>query len=229
MRNQSRLITLFFAAFVVIGISTVTVIKASGTSEPPVVTAVTPAPVVASSTPQLLQVTGTGFAPGLVVELTVQGQTETFSGAAVQNAKATTFEISVVLAQAGAASLVVRNTDGGVSAPFALTVTSGPAQKPAPAPAPQPTPVIDRADPEKATRSTVAQPVNLSGKSFVQGLVVTVTDPTGTVTTIDTNAIEAVSPTAVRFRVVLNVSGEYTFTVTNPKGQPSNAVTVAVT
>jgi hypothetical protein len=194
---------------------------------PPTVTAVTPAPIVASATPQVLRVTGTGFAPGLVVEVMAQGTTETFSGAAVQGQRATSFEISVVLAQPGAASLVVRNTDGGVSAPFALTVVA--AQPQPPDPAPQAPPVIDRVDPDKATRSTVAIPLVLHGRLFATGLTVTMTDPTGTVRVIQGTAVEAVTPTTVRFLAVLDVTGEYTFAVTNPKGKPSNAVSVVVT
>jgi hypothetical protein len=208
-------------------IATAVLVKTLAAVVPPTVTAVTPAPIVASGTAQVLRVTGTGFAPGLVVELMAQGTTETFSGAAVQGQRATSFEISVVLAQAGSASLVVRNADGGVSEPFALTVTAG---QPQPAdPAPQPMPVIDRIDPDKATRSTVAIPMVLSGKQFAIGLQVTMTDPTGTVTVLQGTAIEAVTPTTVRFLAALPISGEYTFAVTNPKGKSSNAVTVTVT
>jgi hypothetical protein len=208
-------------------LATAVLVKALAAVVPPTVTSVTPAPIVASATAQVLRVTGTGFAPGLVVELMAQGTTETFSGAAIQGQRATSFEISVVLAQPGAASLVVRNTDGGVSEPFALTVVGN---QPQPAdPAPQPLPVIDRIDPDKATRSTVAIPLILSGKQFATGLQVTMTDPTGTVTVIQGTAIEAVTPTTVRFQAVLEISGEYTFSVTNPKGKPSNSVTVTVT
>jgi hypothetical protein len=208
-------------------LATAVLVKVLAAVVPPTVSAVTPAPIVASATAQVLRVTGAGFAPGLVVELTAQGTTETFSGAAVQGQRATSFEISVVLAQPGSASLVVRNTDGGVSEPFALTVV---ASAPQPQdPAPQPLPVIDRIDPDKATRSTVAIPLILSGKQFATGLQVTMTDPTGTVTVIQGTAIEAVTPTTVRFQAVLDVAGEYTFSVTNPKGKPSNAVSVTVT
>lgn len=208
-------------------LATAVLVKALAAVVPPTVSAVTPAPIVASATAQVLRVSGTDFAPGLVVELMAQGTTETFSGAAVQGQRATSFEISVVLAQPGAASLVVRNTDGGVSEPFAVTVVGS---QPQPVePAPQPLPVIDRVDPDKATRSTVAIPLIVSGKQFATGLQVTMTDPTGTVTVIQGTSIEAVTSTTVRFQAVLDVSGEYTFSVTNPKGTPSNAVTVVVT
>lgn len=207
--------------------ATAVLVKALVAVAPPTVNSVTPAPIVASGTAQVLRVTGTGFAPGLVVELMAQGTTETFSGAAVQGQRATSFEISVVLAQPGAASLVVRNADGGVSEPFALTVVGN--QRQPVEPTPQPLPVIDRVDPDKATRSTVAIPLILSGKQFALGLQVTMTDPTGTVTVLQGTAIEAVTPTTVRFQAVLEISGEYTFAVTNPKGRPSNAVTVVVT
>jgi len=224
----------FFAVITLVGfLVTVALVMALGASffPPPVVTSVTPAPVVAGSAAQVLKIAGSGFASGLTVELTSHGNTETFTGAAVQGQGATSFDISVVLAQPGAASLVVRNVDGGVSEPFALTVVPGktPAPTPSPTPAPMPTAVIDRVEPEKATRSTVAQPILLSGSRFAVGLSVTVTDPTGTVRVLAANALEAVTPTSVRFQTVLDVSGEYTFTVTNPKGEASNTVTVTVT
>lgn len=208
-------------------LATAVLVKVLAAVVPPTVTSVTPAPIVASATPQVLRVTGTGFAPGLVVELMAQGATETFSGAAIQGQRATSFEISVVLAQPGAASLVVRNTDGGVSEPFAVTVVGRQPQPPEPAP--QPLPIIDRIDPDKAARSTVAIPLILSGKQFAVGLQVTMTDPTGTVTVIQGTSIEAVTPTTVRFQAVLEISGEYTFAVTNPRGRPSNSVVVIVT
>jgi hypothetical protein len=222
----------FFAVITLVGfLVTAALVMALGASffEPPVVSSVTPTPIVASASAQVLTVSGTGFAPGLTVEVTSQGNTATFTGAAVQGQRATMFEISAVLAQTGAATLVVRNTDGGVSDPFALTVVAGPVKPQPPTPAPMPTAVIDRVEPEKATRSSVAQPIMLSGKQFAAGLAVTVTDPTGTVRVIEANALEAVTPTSVRFQAVLDISGDYTFTVTNPKGQASNTVTVVVT
>ena len=101
-----------------------------GAVETPRVTAVAPSPLFTSPKPQTLKVTGTGFAPGLIVEVMSQGNTETYSGAAVQGQRSTTFEIAVVLAQPGAAMLLVRNTDGGVSDPFPPKVNAGPAGEP---------------------------------------------------------------------------------------------------
>lgn len=198
-----------------------------GAVETPRVTAVTPSPLFTSPKPQTLKVTGTGFAPGLTVEVMSQGNTETYSGAAVQGQRSTSFEIAVVLAQPGAPTLVVRNTDGGVSDPFPLKVEVG--QPPRPEnPVPQSRPTIDRVSPEKTTKGSVAQAVTLTGSQFAPGLSVTVTDPTGTVTTINGTALEAVTPTLVKFSVVFDVSGEYTLAITNPPGQSSNTVTVIV-
>ena len=198
-----------------------------GTVEPPVVTSVAPSPIVMSPKPQPLKVTGTGFAPGLTVEVTLLGNTETFSGAAVRGQAATTFEISAVLAQPGAGSLVVRNTDGGVSDAFPLKVEAGPPTKPEPS-GPQQTPVIDRVIPEKVNKSSVAQLLTFNGNSFVQGLSVSVTDPTGNVTVVRGTALESVTPEVVKANLVLDILGEYTFLITNPSGRSSNSVVVTV-
>jgi hypothetical protein len=198
-----------------------------GSIEPPVVTAVSPSPIVMSPKPQALKVTGTGFARGLTVEVTLQGNTETFSGAAIRSQASTSFEISAVLAQPGEGTLVVRNTDGGVSDPFTLKVEAGQPAKPE-GPGPQPTPVIDRVTPEKVNRSSVAQLLTFSGNSFVQGLSVSVTDPTGTVTVVRGTAVDSVTPEAVKINVVLDILGEYTFLITNPGGRSSNSVVVVV-
>jgi|SRR5688572_26749902 len=198
-----------------------------GTVEPPSVTSVTPSPVVTSPKPQPLKVTGTGFAPGLTVEVTLQGNTETFSGAAIRGQASTSFEISAVFAQPGAATLVVRNTDGGVSDPFIVKVEAGPPTRPE-APAPQAIPVIDRVIPEKVNRSSVAQLLTFSGNSFVQGLSLSVTDPTGSVTVVKGTALDSVTPEVVKANLVLEILGEYTFLITNPNGRSSNSVVVTV-
>jgi hypothetical protein len=202
-----------------------TLLSAQVAVDPPTVATVTPTPIVVSASEQVLTVTGTNFAPGLTVEVMSQGNTLTFTGAAIRDQRATTFDIAVILTQPGEATLIVRNTDGGVSEPFPLSVVAGPAQPPT-----VPTvPVIDRIDPEKATRSTEAQALTLTGRMFARGVRITLTDPTGAVRILDTGAIEAVTPTSVRFRAVLDISGEYTFTATNPEGKASNTVTVQVT
>jgi hypothetical protein len=198
-----------------------------GATDVPTVTSVTPSPIVMSGKAQPLKVTGSGFARGLTVEVTLQGSTETYKGATLQDSSGTVFDIAVVLAQPGEATLVVRNTDGGVSQPFPLTILAG--APPEPAQKPGPVPTIDRAVPEQATRSTVPQHVTLMGSNFAPGATVTVTSPTGVVTLIPTSSLESVTPTAIRFKVALDVSGEYTFAVTNPPKQTSDTVTIVVT
>ena len=198
-----------------------------GTVEPPHITSVSPSPIVTSPKPQALKVTGTGFAPGLTVEVTQQGNTETFSGASVRGQSSTAFEIAVVMAEPGAGTLVVRNTDGGVSDPFALKIEAGQTGRPE-GPAPQSLPVIDRVVPDKATKGSVAQLLTFNGNNFAQGLSVSVTDPTGSVTVIKGTAIDSVTREMVKINLVLEIAGEYTFLITNPSGQSSNSVVVIV-
>jgi hypothetical protein len=198
-----------------------------GALEPPHVTSVTPSPVVMSPKPQALKVNGTGFAPGLTVEVTQVGNTETFTGAAVRSQASTSFEISVVFAQPGPATLVVRNTDGGVSDPFTVRVEVGETAKPE-RPSPQTVPVIDRVVPDKATKGSTAQPLTFNGNNFVQGLSVSVTDPTGNVTVLKGTALDTVTRELVKLSIVLDIAGEYSFLITNPSGQSSNSVVVTV-
>jgi hypothetical protein len=196
-----------------------------GAAESPRVTNVTPSPIVASGMPQTLTVTGTGFGVGLTVEVTSQGNTEVYSGAAVQGQK-TSFTIAVVLPQPGEAILVVRNTDGGVSDPYPLKVQAGPA---APPESPrQSRPVIDRVTPDKVVRGSVPQAVTISGNTFSTGLTVSMTDPAGNVTVLKGTALGGVTPVTVKFGFVFDASGEYTLAVTNPPGQMSNTVTINV-
>jgi hypothetical protein len=190
------------------------------------VTTPTPTRLVKSPNAPPHPLTGSGYARGLTVEILLQGNTETYSGAALQGSSGTTFEIAVVLAQAGEANLVVRNIDGGVSEPFPFTVAAGP--PPEPARPSVPTPKIDRVTPEQTPRSTIPQLVAFTGSNFASTATVTMTSPTGAVTVIPTNSLEQVTPTAITFKVALPVSGDYTFVVTNPPKQASNVVTVVV-
>lgn len=198
-----------------------------GAVEPPTVTSVTPTPIVTSPKPQPIKVVGTGFAAGLTVELTSLGTTETFSGAAIRGLGNTSFEVSVMLVQPGPATLVVRNTDGGVSDPFSLKVEPGQPARPE-GPLPQSTPSIDRVMPERANRSSVAQLLTFTGNNFVQGLSLSMTDPTGTVNVIRRTALDSVTPEVVKANLVLDIQGEYTFLITNPNGRSSNSVVVIV-
>lgn len=219
MRTLSTVFTSIVLASAMSGVT--------GTVEPPHVTSVAPSPILTSPKPQALKVTGTGFAPGLIVEVAQQGNTETFSGAAVRGQSSTSFEIAVVMAQPGAATLVVRNTDGGVSDPFALKVEAGQAGRPE-GPVPQSLPAIDRVVPDKATKGTMAQLLTFSGNNFAQGLSVSVTDPTGSVTVLKGTAIDSVTREMVKINIVLEIAGEYSFLITNPSGQSSNSVVVIV-
>jgi hypothetical protein len=106
-----------------------------------------------------------------------------------------------------------------------LKVDVGPTEKPVPSPQ---LPSIDRVIPDKVTKGSVPQLLTFNGNNFVQGLSVSMTDPTGNVTVIKGTAVDSVTREMVKLNVVLDITGEYTFLITNPPGQSSNSVTVIV-
>ena len=89
----------------------------------PDISNVTPASPGRSSKPQRLAVAGSDFLQGLTLMVTNPGgQSLRFAGADILNRQQGSFEVDVLLDTAGNYSLVVTNTDGGVSKPFVLAV-----------------------------------------------------------------------------------------------------------
>jgi hypothetical protein len=95
----------------------------TGPSGTPSISTVTPAQPAQESSAQTLQVQGTGFEAGLVLEVTdPKGAVLDVQGADIQNVLSTSFQAAVLLSVSGTYSLVVRMPDGSASAPFPLTV-----------------------------------------------------------------------------------------------------------
>ena len=152
---------------------------------------------------------------------TPDGQSLRFSGADILGRRSTSFEVNVLLDTKGNYSLVVSNTDGGVSRPFVLTVETEAAQSQQ-----KDKPTIDSISPAKVTKSNSPQTLTIRGTRFEPGLVVIITDPTGTVKTLSGNVLSDITPTSFQLAAVLEVSGEYSVEVKLPSGAVSNTAIV---
>jgi len=188
----------------------------------PEITNVTPGSPGVSSKPQRLTITGTDFLEGLTLMITNPGgQSQRYAGEDILNRRPTAFEVNVLLDEKGSYSLVVSNTDGGVSRPFPLTVQAGAAQSEN-----KTKPTIESISPAKVTKSNTPQTLTVRGTLFEPGMVVLLTDPTGTVKTISGNAIADITPTSFQFTAILELPGEYSVEVKLPSGALSNTAVV---
>ena len=98
----------------------------------PIINNVDPAAPSPNTKPQVLTITGQDFMQGLTLTVSEPAGNKTvIQGKAITNQTATSFQAPVTLLNEGTYSLVVTNTDGGISPPFALGVKkSPPAQGP---------------------------------------------------------------------------------------------------
>ncbi len=187
----------------------------AGVQPEPRITGVAPETPVTSPKLQTLSVSGEGFKTGLTLFVTTPGgAVKTFAGADIAAQRATSFQVSFALDAVGRYSLVVANEDGMRSTAFAIQARAATRQ-----------PWIDEITPAEFSRSREPQVVTLSGRNFAPGLKVSVTDPTGTVTTPDVDRVETQT---VVLKVVFEHAGPYELLVTNASGESSNAVSLSV-
>lgn len=185
----------------------------------PRILSTSPPSPAASPAAQLVTVTGMGFLPGLTLDITTpDGAVQNYKGGAIQSMRDMSFQVSVTFATAGTYTLVVTNPDGGVSEPF--PVKAGPVAD---------VPVIDRITPDNVTKSGSAQSFRLDGKGFTTASVVTLIDPTGAGTALGGTDVTNVTPSSMQLHLIVNATGDYTVTVSNPGGgATSNAVKISV-
>ena len=185
----------------------------------PRILGVVPEQPVAGLKPQSITVNGEDFRGGLTLVVTAPGgDVKNISGPDVSGVGATTFKAMVTLDRPGAYRLIVLNADGGKSDPFPVTVIPAkPSAKP---------PVIDRVQPAEVARSQEVHVITIRGSGFEPGLKVSITDPTGTVSTKD--VFDRVEPQVIVFRTTFEMAGSYALQVTNSSGGASNTVSVTV-
>jgi hypothetical protein len=180
----------------------------------PLITGVDPAVPAPGTKPQTLTVTGREFLQGLTLTIAdPAGNTAVFEDQAITKRTSSSFQVLVMLNQRGSHSLVVRNTDGGVSPPFAVEVEDRQQL---------PTPVLDTITPAEPTRRADAQKLLVEGRRFEPGLRAVVTDPMG----MDVTEVRVarVTPNSFELFVRLEHAGEHALVITNPSGAVSNVL-----
>jgi hypothetical protein len=191
---------------------------ATSLTSTPVIMSVTPASPSPAKDPQVLRIGGQDFQPKLkLVVTTPGGGTMELKDDAIQQQQPGSFQVAVVMANAGKYSLVVTNPDGGISAPFVLEARA--VAKP-------PTPVIQRVLPETISKNAEAQTLTIEGQNFGPGVKVTVTDPLG-VEVLDP-VVREVTTSSFKLSVKLETAGPYNLVVSNSTGAVSNVAVVTV-
>jgi len=177
----------------------------------PVIYSINPITPIARGTDQDVVVSGSNFQQNLQVPITFPGGGgTTLSGAQIQNVTSTSFIMRATLNGAGGWTIKVQNPDGGLSAPYAFTVTNGT------------NPVINTINPTTPTSGGADQSVTVNGANFQSGLKVNVTFPNGGVGSLQgTGQIQNVTANSFLMRITLNDTGPWTIRVINPDNSQS--------
>jgi hypothetical protein len=183
----------------------------------PAVTALTPPPVVAASQIQLETVQGKNFLAGLTATLTdPNGGQQTFANSDIQTLQTTSFQIAATFPVSGAYKISVSNPGGVMSDPLTFQVATTVVGS---------SPHINSVTPSSATHGPDTVSAEIDGTNFSATSTVTLVDPTGQSTTL---LPSLASSESVRVAIVLARVGTYSISVTNPDGQVSNSVSIAV-
>jgi len=186
-----------------------------GTAVGPSIVSLSPNPMTGSASVQNLTVNGAGFVAGTGLAVTVG--TVTYQGSAVNFASSSQLVVSVnVGTTAQSLSVVVAIPGGKTSSSATLAVT-----------APVVAPAIATLSPNPMTGSSSAQTLTINGSGFVSGsgLKVTVGG-----TAYQGSAVAFVSSTQLTASVNVGTGAQsLPVQVTNPNGQASNSVSLAVT
>jgi hypothetical protein len=205
------------AAFVAVR-SDVTAARPASDSSTPVILTVVPDNPAPAKDPQPLRITGLNFLPRLTLMVTTPtGNSIELKGEAIRTPTDSSFQVDLTIATAGKYTLVVTNSDGGVSAPFVVDVR--PLVKP-------PSPAIDRVQPEEITKNQEPQELTVVGRNFGPGLRVIITDPQGA--DVVNPTVRDLTPTSFKVTAKLDMAGSYNLVVSNATGATSNVATIMV-
>lgn len=186
----------------------------------PQVTEISPAQIVRSDAAQTVTVSGRNFVSGLTVELTdPTGGSRSIERNDIQSLQSTSFQMTATLSLAGQYSMRIRNPSGDQSGPFMFTVQSPGGVNP---------PHIDSTSPTSLVHSGSLQVIGVAGSNFSSAINVTLIDPSGQAFGANNAIIGVVLPTTFQLGLTLTQIGTYTLFVTNPTGEVSNSVAIAV-
>lgn len=193
-------------------------VSPSGAS--PQVTGISPAQVLRQDSVQTVGVIGQNFLSGLTVELTdPNGGSRLIERNDIQALQPTSFQMVATLSLAGSYSIRVKNPGGDQSEPFSFVVQSEIGGTP---------PHIDSASPTSVVHSANIQVITIAGSNFSSAINVTLVDPSGQPLGVNGAVVGVVLPDTFQIGVTLARVGTYTLFVTNPTGEVSNSVAIAV-
>lgn len=193
---------------------------ASPSGSSPQVTNVAPAQILREDAPQVVTISGRNFVSGLTVELSdPAGGSRTVEQSDIQALQTTSFQMVATFSVTGAYVMRVKNPSGDVSDPFSVVVQSQAGGTP---------PHIDSVSPASVVHSANVQVISVAGSDFSSAINVTLVDPTGQSLAINNAIAGIVLPTSFQIGVTLTRIGTYTLSVSNPSGDVSNSVAIAV-
>jgi hypothetical protein len=178
-------------------------ITAPGTN-PPVVTVLQPASVIAGSAAFSLVVTGTNFVSGSAVSINGLAVTTTF----VSATRLTAAVPASAVTTAGTVPVTVTNPAGGVtSAPVNFSITAAAAA-----------PTITALQPSSVTAGAAAFSLTVTGTNYVNGATVSFNGAAMTTTFVSATQLTATIPASA-----VATAGTVPVTVTNPSGGGASA------
>ena len=179
-----------------------------------------PPQILREDAPQTVTIGGRNFVSGLTVELTdPAGGSTTLERSEIQALQPNSFQMIATLSVAGAYSMRIRNPSGDQSDPFSFIVQAEAGGNP---------PHIDSVSPTSVIHSANIQVFAVTGANFSSALSVTLLDPSGQSLAVNGAITGTVLSGSFQLGVALTQTGTYTLSVTNPTGETSNFVAIAV-
>jgi hypothetical protein len=185
----------------------------------PIVRNMEPTVPLPNPAPQTIRLIGLDFRSGLTVTLTLPGGALVevpSSGIVIQSP--TMVDLTVTLIDAGPYRVVVRNANGFRSDPFDFSVVNEVDRKP----------IVESLLPASVARSTLPRVISVTGRNFLIGVTIRMTDPLGVIRTLDDASIVRRGDTALDVSAVFDRQGAYVLVVVNPSGDLSDSVTLTV-